>query len=77
MPPVTLKIKGNNNFFPFIAFGNPDELQKSWRVCTRVKESLENGSRLENLLWRLWFLHNKQRKFNANESTKVIFENQS
>lgn len=34
-----------------------EELSKTWRICTKVKDSLENGSRLENLSWRLWHLH--------------------
>lgn len=34
---------------------DPDELSKTWRMCTKVKDSLEEGSRLENLSWRVWF----------------------
>lgn len=34
-----------------------EELTKTWRICTNVKDSLENGWRLENLSWRLWHLH--------------------
>ncbi|KAF7729139.1 hypothetical protein EC973_004907 [Apophysomyces ossiformis] len=58
MAPILLKIKGNKSFFPFSNLDSEDELSKTWRVCTKVKDSLENGSRLENLSWRLWFLHN-------------------
>ncbi|KAI8874799.1 hypothetical protein K501DRAFT_234614 [Backusella circina FSU 941] len=57
MPPIVLKIKGNESFVPFSNL-NQDELSKTWRVCTKVKDSLENGSRLENLSWRLWFIQN-------------------
>jgi len=71
MPPFTLKVKGNKSFVPFFAMATADELQKTWRVCTRVKDSLENGSRLENLSWRLWFLHNKHKKFTAKKSKKL------
>lgn len=63
MAPIVLKVKGNMQSLPF---GNDssDDLSKTWRVCTKVKDSLENGSRLENLSWRLWFAHN------VNDSTK-------
>lgn len=55
MPPIVLKIEGNESLFSNL---NQDELEKTWRVCTKVKDSLENGSRLENLSWRLWFIQN-------------------
>ncbi|ORX58672.1 hypothetical protein DM01DRAFT_1318047 [Hesseltinella vesiculosa] len=58
MAPIVLKIKGKQSFSPFADIKDEDELSKTWRVCTKVKDSLENGSRLENLSWRLWFLHN-------------------
>ncbi|KAL0093471.1 hypothetical protein F4703DRAFT_1730482 [Phycomyces blakesleeanus] len=58
MAPIVLKIKGNESFSPFSNLHSGDDLSKTWRVCTKVKDSLENGSRLENLSWRLWFLHN-------------------
>ncbi|CEP10945.1 hypothetical protein [Parasitella parasitica] len=57
MPPIVLKIKGNESFLPFSDL-DQDELSKTWRVCTKVKDSLEDGSRLENLSWRLWFIQN-------------------
>lgn len=34
---------------------NEEELRKSWRVFTKVKDVLDNGRRLENASWRLWF----------------------
>lgn len=55
MAPLVLKIKGNKTFSSFSTLSSEDELSKTWRVCTKVKDSLENGSRLENLSWRLWF----------------------
>lgn len=57
MPPIVLKLEGNESRLPFSNF-NQDELSKTWRVCTKVKDALENGSRLENLSWRLWFIQN-------------------
>ncbi|KZV78984.1 hypothetical protein EXIGLDRAFT_707952 [Exidia glandulosa HHB12029] len=35
-----------------------DSLTKTWKVCTKVAQHLEQGARLENLSWRLWHLHN-------------------
>lgn len=57
MAPLALKIKGNKSFSPFANLDSEEDLSKTWRVCTKVKDSLENGSRLENLSWRLWFRH--------------------
>ncbi|KAI8327663.1 hypothetical protein EDC96DRAFT_415382, partial [Choanephora cucurbitarum] len=57
MAPIVLKVKGNMESLPFGSDPSED-LSKTWRVCTKVKDSLENGSRLENLSWRLWFAHN-------------------
>ncbi|KAI8883355.1 hypothetical protein K501DRAFT_333383 [Backusella circina FSU 941] len=57
MAPIVLKVKGSNQLLPFNNLDS-DDLSKTWRVCTKVKDSLENGSRLENLSWRLWFSHN-------------------
>lgn len=56
-PPIVLKLEGNETCLPFSNF-NQDELSKTWRLCTKVKDALENGSRLENLSWRLWFIQN-------------------
>lgn len=33
-----------------------DTLTRTWKVCTKVAAHLEQGQRLENLSWRLWFL---------------------
>ncbi|KAI8974974.1 hypothetical protein BDB01DRAFT_380360 [Pilobolus umbonatus] len=55
MAPLVLKVKGNKTFSPFTSLTSEDDLSKTWRICTKVKDSLENGSRLENLSWRLWF----------------------
>lgn len=55
MAPLELKIKGDETFSPFSTLTSEEDLSKTWRVCTKVKDSLENGSRLENLSWRLWF----------------------
>lgn len=55
---IVLKIKDDEPS----KLSSTDELSKTWRVCTKVKDSLENGSRLENLSWRLWFAHNNNDK---------------
>jgi len=54
--PVILQIKGSENIFKplFEDWDTEEELCKAWQVCTKVKDSLENGSRMENLSWRLW-----------------------
>ncbi|KAJ2556798.1 hypothetical protein EV175_001762 [Coemansia sp. RSA 1933] len=57
MAPILLKIKGTKLFSPFNEIEDVGDLSTLWRVCTKVKDSLENGSRLENLSWRLWHLH--------------------
>lgn len=49
--------------FDFEPYGeearNEEELRATWRVFTKVKDVLDNGRRLENISWRLWF---KQRQ---------------
>ncbi|KAI8332316.1 hypothetical protein BC941DRAFT_437224 [Chlamydoabsidia padenii] len=69
MAPIVLKIKDNGkSFSPFAHMASEGEdLSKTWRVCTKIKDSLENGSRLENLSWRLWFVHNV---LNDNKATQ-------
>ncbi|KAJ3328402.1 hypothetical protein HDU76_010020 [Blyttiomyces sp. JEL0837] len=58
MPPIVLKIKATQNeFSPFAELENGDDLARAWKVCTKVKDALEHGNRLENLSWRLWHLH--------------------
>jgi glycosyltransferase involved in cell wall biosynthesis len=32
-----------------------EELRKTWRVFTKVKDVLDDGFRLENASWRMWF----------------------
>jgi hypothetical protein len=66
MAPLVLKIKGNKTFSPFSTLSSEDDLSKTWRVCTKVKDSLENGSRLENLSWRLWFRQDRFKKQHKN-----------
>ncbi|PVU93849.1 hypothetical protein BB561_002988 [Smittium simulii] len=56
MAPIILKIKGAKLFSPFSDIDYDNDLSVIWKVCTKVKDSLENGSRLENLSWRLWHL---------------------
>ncbi|KAI8343022.1 hypothetical protein BC941DRAFT_410233 [Chlamydoabsidia padenii] len=55
MAPLVLKIKESKSFLSFVDLDSEEELSKAWQVCTKVKDSLENGSRFENLSWRLWF----------------------
>lgn len=53
MPPIALKFSSDA-----APFDSESELQKAWQVCTKVKDALDNGSRLENMSWRLWFVRN-------------------
>ncbi|KAI8976919.1 hypothetical protein BDB01DRAFT_801851 [Pilobolus umbonatus] len=69
MPPITLKLKGNKH--PFSRIESTDDLRKTWRLCTKVKDALENGSRLENLSWRLWYAHNVNNKVTSLRDFKV------
>eukprot|EP00158_Paraphelidium_tribonemae_P006314 Partr_v1_DN27773_c2_g1_i1_m66806 putative nitrogen regulatory protein len=57
--PIILKIKGNTAFTQTASLDNEEELSKTWKICTKVKDSIENGCRLENLSWRLWHLHKR------------------
>ncbi|CAG8674514.1 23654_t:CDS:2 [Cetraspora pellucida] len=57
MAPTKLKIKGNKAFSLLSTIDNDEDLSKTWRLMTKVKDALEYGMRLENLSWRLWFMH--------------------
>ncbi|OBZ88582.1 Transcription factor GATA-4 [Choanephora cucurbitarum] len=57
MAPIVLKIKGDKTFSSFSALASEEDLSQAWRVCSKVRDSLEQGSRLENLSWRLWHRH--------------------
>ncbi|ORX96410.1 hypothetical protein K493DRAFT_281979 [Basidiobolus meristosporus CBS 931.73] len=72
MAPIILKIKGNKAFTSFSNLNTEEELSKTWRVCTKVKDSLENGNRLENLSWRLWHLHKSM--VHGQKNTKSQFK---
>ncbi|KAH6571154.1 hypothetical protein BASA62_004036 [Batrachochytrium salamandrivorans] len=43
-----------SDFSAFAGIDNGEDLARSWRACTKVGDILENGSRFENLSWRLW-----------------------
>ncbi|KAJ1555151.1 hypothetical protein HK096_008143 [Nowakowskiella sp. JEL0078] len=58
MAPIVLRVKGEE-FTPLEGIESLDELARTWKVCTKVKDALEGGSRLENLSWRLWHLHHQ------------------
>lgn len=73
MAPLVLKVKGNKTFLPFSTLSSEDELSQTWRVCTKVKDSLENGSRLENLSWRLWFRQQLLTNSKKNTSQQALF----
>ncbi|KAI9033545.1 hypothetical protein CLU79DRAFT_714433 [Phycomyces nitens] len=57
MESLKFKITNGNSNSPLEVLESNKDLPKTWRMCARVKDSLENGSRLENMSWRLWFRH--------------------
>ncbi|KAI7858827.1 hypothetical protein BDC45DRAFT_553821 [Circinella umbellata] len=48
---------------------NVDDLGAMWTVFTKCKAHLENGERLENMSWRLWY-HEKQLLLYQSEQQK-------
>lgn len=46
--------------------GNTEQLRDLWKLFSKVKDSMENGRRFENLSWRLWF------KSNVNEDPSAL-----
>jgi len=48
--------QGNKSFSPLSQINDAESLTRTWKVCTKVAAHLEQGQRLENLSWRLWFL---------------------
>ncbi|KAI8098315.1 uncharacterized protein B0P05DRAFT_521354 [Gilbertella persicaria] len=72
MAPIVLKIKGNKTFSPFSSLDSEEDLSRAWKVCTKVRDSLEHGSRLENLSWRLWFRQQEGfKKLSINTARKL------
>ncbi|PVU85745.1 hypothetical protein BB560_006927 [Smittium megazygosporum] len=69
MAPIILKIIGTKLFSPFNKIDQDNDISMIWKVCTKVKDSLENGSRLENLSWRLW--HLKQQLDDKGQGSKL------
>ncbi|TPX61306.1 hypothetical protein PhCBS80983_g01190 [Powellomyces hirtus] len=60
MPAIVLRVNSldhESDFAPFARLNSSTEFAAAWKTCTKVKDTLENGSRLENLSWRLWHLH--------------------
>ncbi|CAG8837969.1 34357_t:CDS:1, partial [Racocetra persica] len=55
--PTKLKFRSNKPFSLLSTIDNDEDLSKTWRLMTKVKDALEYGMRLENLSWRLWFMH--------------------
>ncbi|KAJ3130721.1 hypothetical protein HK101_004965, partial [Irineochytrium annulatum] len=58
--PVPSSASSTSSFSSFAELDNGDDLCRAWKVCTKVKDALEHGSRLENLSWRLWFEFNRK-----------------
>ncbi|KAJ3162743.1 hypothetical protein HDU86_003716 [Geranomyces michiganensis] len=57
--PIVLRINSGDEseFAPFARLASAPEFAAAWKTCTKVKDTLENGCRLENFSWRLWHLH--------------------
>ncbi|GAA5898503.1 uncharacterized protein JCM6883_003336 [Sporobolomyces salmoneus] len=51
-----------------------DSLSELWSVFTRCKDNLQNGRRLENLSWRLWFDHGRRDPRNQSETEEELPE---
>ncbi|KAJ3128885.1 hypothetical protein HK098_003212 [Nowakowskiella sp. JEL0407] len=76
MAPIVLRVKGED-FTPFEKIESGEELARTWKVCTKVKDSLEGGCRLENLSWRLWHLHHQlvqSKKMNDSQFRKLTHD---
>ena len=61
MAPILLRIKKHSTApIPKEAsLSTQEETSKTWRICTKIKDNLEHGPRLENLSWRLWHMHRR------------------
>lgn len=67
MPPLILRVKGGEDKFysPLENFHSEDDVFLAWRVSNKVRDVLENGSRMENMAWRLWYRHQLKNKSKA------------
>ncbi|KAG2218000.1 hypothetical protein INT45_001543 [Circinella minor] len=59
MTPFVLRVKGGEDTFfsPLENFHSEQDITYVWKITNKVKDALENGSRMENMSWRLWFRH--------------------
>ncbi|KAI7848122.1 hypothetical protein BDC45DRAFT_324723 [Circinella umbellata] len=59
MTPFVLRVKGGEDTFfsPLENFHSEQDISYVWKITNKVKDALENGSRMENMSWRLWFRH--------------------
>ncbi|ORZ18523.1 hypothetical protein BCR42DRAFT_411079 [Absidia repens] len=56
MAPIVLKLQSVSDLLDDMNV-DIDDLSDTWRICSKAKQALEHGSRLENISWRRWFLH--------------------
>ncbi|CAO3598866.1 unnamed protein product [Absidia cylindrospora] len=56
MAPIVLKLQSVSDLLDDMNV-DIDNLSDTWRICSKAKQALEHGSRLENISWRRWFLH--------------------
>ncbi|KAJ3002939.1 hypothetical protein HKX48_002021 [Thoreauomyces humboldtii] len=56
----------------FASLTSSKDIESAWRTCSKVKDTLENGTRLENLGWRLWHLHEAHRHVKADRRRRSM-----
>ncbi|KAI9490519.1 hypothetical protein BDB00DRAFT_552447 [Zychaea mexicana] len=73
MAPFVLRVKGGEDTFfsPLENMHCEEDVSYAWRVSNKVRDALENGSRLENMSWRLWFRHQLLNQQKAAEKAKT------
>lgn len=57
MSAFVLQLKGDKSFSLFSQVTDAESLSQTWKLCTKVASHLDQGERLENLSWRLFYLH--------------------
>ncbi|KAJ3124616.1 hypothetical protein HK098_000953 [Nowakowskiella sp. JEL0407] len=71
--------KSTNKALPSSLLGNPSvDSHDFWKLCTKAKDALPNGARLENLTWRIMHMNlNKERERKEKEMAMTVNDSES
>lgn len=72
MSTFVLQLKGDNTFSLLSQVADAESISEIWKLCTKVSAHLEQGERLENLSWRLFYLPSIDKSAGVNKTFKRL-----